>query len=220
MRVGGFPWLSSDYDPSVPPRALAAHVLCSRHNASLSGLDRVGIKVFSALDRMNREFGDDVLARVDWALLVNGHDFERWLLKVVCGLVFSENATTSAGVPLEGVATRRWLRLLFGLQPFPKQWGLYFHGGPGHGFAASRGVTFQILHRDRVPFGAVLGLNAFAFTLNLAPIRSYTRRPLLEESTYRPTTLSITDGRGEKTIAFGWRGGGGGGLNIRFHPSA
>lgn len=111
-QIGGLPWQTPDEMKNVGIAALTANVLCDRHNSGLSGLDNEAKKLFKALvdvDKNRAQLPDD--------LEVDGPAVERWLLKVVCGLV--------AGPRLaNGNVRDSWKSILTG-SAWPEGWGLY-----------------------------------------------------------------------------------------------
>jgi len=71
MTVSGPRWLK-DGPRKLPPDALAANVLCRRHNAALSHLDDIAVRLFKAFDDANA--GGSGRQEI---YLFNGHDVER-----------------------------------------------------------------------------------------------------------------------------------------------
>ena len=95
------------------PKALAAKILCERHNSRLSALDTTAGHVFWALRDINRAFGDAAPNDPGGFYLLNGGNFELWALKLACGLLASGNARQN-GVPLRQPPELAWLEALFG----------------------------------------------------------------------------------------------------------
>lgn len=81
----GYRWLRGQ-TKSLPSDALAARVLCKSHNQRLSKLDDVGFAVFEAMRAC--ALGEPGPKH----LIVNGHDFERWIVQRACAVCFSGNA--------------------------------------------------------------------------------------------------------------------------------
>lgn len=81
----GYRWLKGQ-SKDLPPDALASKVLCRSHNSRLSQLDDVGIAVFSALRAC--ALGETGPSH----LIVNGHDFERWIVQRAAAVMYSGNA--------------------------------------------------------------------------------------------------------------------------------
>jgi len=83
--TAGYRWLKGQ-TKDLPPDALASHVLCRSHNSRLSKLDDVGISVFAAMRACT--LGEPGPTH----LIVNGHDFERWLVQRAAAVMYSGNA--------------------------------------------------------------------------------------------------------------------------------
>lgn len=83
--TAGYRWLKG-LTKDLPPDALAARVLCRSHNSRLSKLDDVGIAVFAAMRACT--LGEPGPTH----LIVNGHDFERWLVQRAAAVMYSGNA--------------------------------------------------------------------------------------------------------------------------------
>jgi hypothetical protein len=82
LTLTGLPWLEAGEVASLPPTALAARVLCERHNNCLSPLDSAALRLFHAF-RQLREPPPTNSALT----LLSGHDVERWLLKTLLGIL-------------------------------------------------------------------------------------------------------------------------------------
>jgi hypothetical protein len=96
---------------------LVTRKLCERHNRTLSPLDAVAGRVFDGFFDMGRYLEDGR----DLVVGVNGHDFERWLLKYLCGLL---------AVARQEIAPL-WLNILFGEYSFLPPRGLYVYAIDG-----------------------------------------------------------------------------------------
>jgi hypothetical protein len=105
-----------------PTPRLASRILCTRYNAALSGLDAMALRLFQKFDGAIRQ-----KRRGKRVFLFDGSDFERWLLKTLCGAVFSRNAHTRA-VSTDWSPSPLWLSILYGGAAFPDRWGFYFAG--------------------------------------------------------------------------------------------
>jgi hypothetical protein len=102
FRVGGLPWVKGK-EQVLPPSALASRVLCKRHNSALSELDTIAVRLFQAFDEEGAVGSGQQLI-----YFFSGHDLERLLLKILCGITCSKNI--SLEVPI--ASARASLRLL------------------------------------------------------------------------------------------------------------
>lgn len=133
LMVGGMSWLPLGQKKDLPTRALTAKILCDRHNAALAPLDNVAKRLCQAMFRASdQDANAPVLAdKESWEVFFNGYDIERWMLKVLCGVLISGGAVRN------GVAIRDWtppeqlLRILFKNEAFPAGQGLYLRTIPG-----------------------------------------------------------------------------------------
>jgi hypothetical protein len=133
VMVGGMSWLPPGQKKDLPTRALTAKILCDRHNAALAPLDTVAKRLCQTMFRASdQDANAPVLAdQESWEVFFNGYDIERWMLKVLCGVLISGGAIRN------GVAIRDWtppeqlLGILFKNTAFPVGQGLYLRTIPG-----------------------------------------------------------------------------------------
>ena len=113
LRVSGLAWLE-DNEKILPPGALASTILCDRHNAVLSPLDAIAVRLFQAFDEDGAgASGKRILC------LFSGHDLERWLLKIMCGVAYSKGFKLETEADLS--LPKYWLEILFGDADFPDE---------------------------------------------------------------------------------------------------
>ncbi len=106
-------------------KSLGTNVLCQRHNSAVSTLDTTAGLLFGHInDRIDPKPGrPPALAN---PLRLRGHHVERWLLKYLCGVLASGMlARTDPADERKWPVPERWVRLLYGLEPLPDDWGLY-----------------------------------------------------------------------------------------------
>ena len=203
LTVEGFPWQPPGEKQSLSVNALAARVLCKRHNEDLSALDAVIEKFVDTLERVGVEFKS---GRIDpWAWLMNGHDLERWLLKVLCGMVAGKAARRQGERLLVGVP-ELWVRILFGTYVFPATCGLYVDVRRGDQMKATAN-TFQFapLTLDEQAAGLLATLSGFEMALLIPPVGSDRHlSPYDGQSLYRPTGITFKHGGSKKGLYFGW----------------
>jgi hypothetical protein len=125
VRIDGCRWQTDGAVQWLPTAVLGSNILCRRHNLALSPLDAVALRFFRWIDQFHREF--DGGQNANRFFLVNGHDIERWMLKTLCGAVFSKNATIHAA-STDWCPPIDWLQTLFGEMKFPARCGLYVSG--------------------------------------------------------------------------------------------
>src|SRR5262249_13686733 len=138
LHVGGLRREPEGQQKVLPPNAVACKMLCDRHNPALSPLDAIALRLFHA-------FNEDAAPGSGRRLvyLFSGHDVERWLLKLLCGLACSGNLLSGSGIDVS--IPRQWLEILFGYTSFPDGQGLYVCKDPGHRFEGPQGLQVRAI---------------------------------------------------------------------------
>ena len=197
LRVSGFRWQEAGQEKVLSPNALASRVLCDRHNTALSPVDEIAVNLFTA-------FNEEGATRSGRQLLhlFSGHDLERWLLKILCGFVYSRNLWSTDGTEVS--IPTNWVQILFGNADFSDGQGLYICTQLGHQFSGPFGLKLR-------PIGDSNGLNGigvlvcgYELILSMTgfPSRSFDGRAFA----YRPAELYVTGPAFEKSILFSWQG--------------
>lgn len=193
LRVGGLPWQKEEDLRPISPNAIAARVLCDRHNSALSKLDSVAERFFRAFDNIAGNAENKLC-------LFNGHDIERWLLKVLCGTFASNNL--NPGCTVQSEIPAQWVEGLFGIRGFESGQGLYVCCSKGAIFNGQMGVALRPFgHGNRIT-GIVFWVCGFELILNMEPsgFQDLFGRQLL----YRPRELHIVGPKYEKSAVLSW----------------
>ncbi|MCZ6652322.1 MAG: hypothetical protein O7D91_04765 [Planctomycetota bacterium] len=134
--------------------------------------------------------------------LFSGHDLERWLLKILCGITCSKNLTLDAEVDLS--IPKYWLDILFGNAGFPAEQGLYVRASRGHRFEGPRGLQLRAITGQGRLTGMGLWVCGYELILSMSgfPSRSFDGR----EVAYRPLEFYTTGRDFEKSIILSWDG--------------
>lgn len=196
LRVSGLPWIK-EVDQVFTPSALAARILCERHNSALSPLDMITVRLFQAFDEQGAVGSGQQLL-----YLFSGHDLERLLLKILCGITCSKNLKLDAEADLS--IPRYWLDILFGNLQFPDDQGLYVCKSRGHSFEGPRGLELRAITRRGRLTGMGLWVCGYELILSMSgfPSRFFDGR----EVAYRPLEF-YTKGRDfEKSVILSWEG--------------
>jgi hypothetical protein len=202
LRVQGFPWQRADASERIPPGALAARILCERHNSDLGALDEVATLLVDRLERVGLEFlaGE----RGDWVWLVNGHDVERWLLKVLVGLVLVGAARRDGGQSLGTQIPVTWVRCLFGEFSFPSTGGLHVSARLGDQFRATSGsFAFAPIHARGATAGLRAVLGGMVLMLATCDVPEGATG-LLASTVRRPAAMAWEHAGVTKTVALHW----------------
>ncbi len=143
IEISGVPWLKPGEKKRIGIASLVANCLCTAHNSSLSALDTAAGKFFEAIQKCGT-----TETRPGLEFIVNGHDIERWFLKMLAGMSVS-NYLGANGVPLTGFHSSIDI---VGLLQDPRKWmpplGLYFTQSLGHRFRREDSFALAPLSLD------------------------------------------------------------------------
>src|SRR5262249_16629201 len=104
---------------------LAAKILCTTHNGSLSPYDGAGKAMFLAMEGLNAAAGDP--AAPHQAFRVDGGRLDRWMLKGLIGGLYSGNFAIPSASNMKGECPPTdLLEILFKGAPFPARQGFYW----------------------------------------------------------------------------------------------
>lgn len=124
-KIAGLRWQKPQSFNIVPLKGLAANVLCDRHNAALSPLDKAAGEFSQAIGDFDRALHRNAdTAPAFERRRLDGEDLERWMLKCLIGMTVSGN--------IGGVLKPECIELLYDRSVWPEGWGLYWlnHGSP------------------------------------------------------------------------------------------
>lgn len=199
--VSGLPWLPEGDQKKVPIASLTGKVLCTRHNNALSPLDPVAAKFFRFFTEPWLEPGTEVY-------LTCGYELERWLLKMLCGLVASGNATLARQRLPRWTPPAEWLHILFGSENVEAPAGLHSIIGRYRALHASLNVHPVFKSSTGQPIAlafAVSGIG-FLFAMEALPAPAQPRR-WGADTRYRPMALQLKKGDKIREAHFGWPDG-------------
>jgi hypothetical protein len=186
VKVSGLPWQTAE-DQTVGIGALQSKMLCSSHNSLLSRLDAEAAHLFYILDSIDKD--PTLVAPTE---NVDGVLIERWLLKVLCGLIISHGWGT-------GELNPSWKSLLLGEKNWPKGWGFYVETQVGEVEAAKE--FFMRCHTINGKIVAVkVRMAGIPLALKLSPKVNI-------DATHRPGCLRFNIPQETKEIHTGWLSG-------------
>jgi hypothetical protein len=166
MTVGGASWINGGQPSSIAIKRFAKNVLCEKHNSGLSPVDTVALNVFKLL--VGCETEEDVRrAPPHLHVRASGWDFERWFVKVFCGL-------HAAGYLGEQPELPDYLiNFLFRRKPLPNDFGLYFGAAQGATVWMEKSLSFATLFRPdtRDGCGLYLQLAGLGFQCSVRPTK-------------------------------------------------
>ena len=176
----------------LPPSSdlFVARNLCVKHNNALSELDEQALHFFHTAERIERHLLDTtrpIVAR----FRVSGDKLERWFLKSLCGFVASGNALHRGKQLGKITPSLDWLRILFGLEQMPPEWGLY-----GRGFTdvekAAGGLSLgTLINEQNVVIGCIGSIRNWGFLLAMTKPILGGNGGLLEDAVFHPLRYSF-----------------------------
>lgn len=114
--------------------SFSAKVLCDKHNNALSPLDSAAGRAFERFDCLSKEIIGTLQRneRHQNLHLVSGVDFERWMIKVYCGLVAAGKIKSASGKPIgKNDVPEVFYQSLIAPVILPSPLGLYMHSYAG-----------------------------------------------------------------------------------------
>jgi hypothetical protein len=188
----------------MPVATLYGRVLCERHNHYLShAVDPSVLPLYDGVEHMHLPGEQQRTFRVD------GDAVERWMLKMLCGGLFSGNVL----VPPEDNMRRvyppdEWARIIFRNEELPPLQGLYLMltgpGAAGNPNQIRLRVTPLLSQGDEFVLGVRVWMFDIEFLLMAMPPRTDVPT-VLDGGVYRPAGL-IAHG-GNTRIEVSWRHG-------------
>ena len=205
VEVGGLLWMQGNQAERIGIKSLTANVLCSRHNSALSALDAEGIRFLEAFDRIRQEFGEPKTSAISRVFAFDGHDIERWLLKMLCGLRAARSIDHPGNPKAPWQPRSDWLDMLFGRATPAGTMGLYFVGQISQEVVMQRRLEIGAVARpDGELLGAILEMYGYRFVLAMVDVTPGQPGSLVEHGLLRPSELIFTKGS-TKRITFSWR---------------
>jgi hypothetical protein len=147
---------------------------------------------------------------------VNGLNFERWLLKWLCGLSAGKHSDDPAWIVGPWSPPDLWVRILFGEVTFPPRWGVYFDGTLGRQIAPAPRIVSERFDINGELAGLRVSLLGFDLVLLLKTTNALDR--IVPKGVWRPNGFEFrgTNGGLVKLLSFSWTQPGSGlGVTIR-----
>lgn len=208
----------------MPPTNLTANILCAGHNSRLSPIDEAGLAAFRVFREAaeeqdaRRRYLDSGLAPYHFPVKhheIDGHNFERWLLKTLINLELAGDQGLPIGRSSNGTERppRDLVEIAFGEKQFQPPTGLYFLGKIGKPIYLGERVKYisWILDSDN---GSYVSTGQFlfygcGFVLNLDQSQQLPQAVETEYGTlqtlYRPNGFDVQlNKQASQRIAFKW----------------
>lgn len=206
IDLGGLTFLADDQRRNLPIASLGSNILCDRHNSGLSHLDAVGGDVVRRIVDVHTTLRTIKRRRPIPEADFDGVEFERWLLKCLCGLVVSGLAESKADTDRVWRPPEQWLRILFGEEPFPDRWGLYMLGKVGERLDIVPRLQFALVGNPQTgPTALRAGWidKVFALVMIDPPDRPDS---IVAGAPYRPWTFLDSNDLNDAVTTFHWPG--------------
>ena len=126
LELDGMLWQQPGTSGRFPPDALAAKVLCRRHNSALAPLDAIAADAFSRLAQAFHHASRDSLSVRTQHFLVNGEALQLWGLKTLLGVYHAKVAAAERTAVREThQLDERWALAALSGSSLPQPLGLY-----------------------------------------------------------------------------------------------
>ena len=199
IDVCGLSWLPKERLKSIGKSSLTARMLCTGHNSALSGLDSEIAKLVDAIFSVDEDFRSN--APKSHSYKIDGSHVERWILKMLVGLVESGQIKQKSGVPFQ--YKQKCLKLICAASArWPSGWGLYAARPNGQIYHSS---SLELLPKHSPATGELL---AVAVTLNGFEMNFRMERPDYSKDfgAHRPQSMLFKKGGITSSIQFEWPG--------------
>lgn len=219
IDLGGLAFLDGDERRQFPIATLGSNVLCVTHNSALSPLDSAGGDVVRHFVGVHKTLRTIKRRRPIADAVFDGVQFERWLLKCLCGLVASGLAESRASTNRSWRPPEQWLRILFGEEAFPDGWGLYMLGRVGERRGLVPEFEFALIgNPDAGPYGLRAGWidKRFVLAMTVPPDRSDS---IVSGAPFRPQTFIDTNEINSAATLFRWPDSGHGAIVTTMHDN-
>lgn len=200
IDVSNFAWLDKGKSKSLSINALSSKVLCERHNEALSPLDTLAKKFFSvALGKA----GDQ------WAIVLDGFELERWMLKLYCGCL-SSGLFTYQGKPLpKELPSTTLLETLFYRKPIPQGRGLLCVLEKLGEYRSGMIAWGPLIHEDLGLIGLDFRIEYIRLQFSFVSVADSDREMSRTKGIrYHPNSIIVSGKDVYRELHFGWPEGG------------
>lgn len=166
FTIVGADWLGTS-PKTISAKRFAARVLCTTHHRLLSPLDEAAKRVFKAILDFNAELSLPVPVPPHCEVTVSGWDFERWVLKLYCGMHAAGHLRDAGPIPGYVIDS------VFNRQRLPMDLGLYLEGNLGDLVTVGNTLAIRPLSRpdNGETVALVIALAGVGFRCAIRPAR-------------------------------------------------
>lgn len=207
IYISGHSWCH-DRKQKISVASLTAKILCTKHNSAISPLDDEGINAVRLFEQF---FPENMKSnhKAPFKDVIDGHLFERWLLKTAINNSVKSNLHIGAGMSESnpGKPSPYLLAVVFGELQFTHHMGLYVIGNSAPISLTAGQFTIVPIHKDGNIGGFYFHIRGLNFFLSLYPGHSVPSlkslgmtegigiyKELLDSVPfYRPTYINVFD---------------------------
>jgi len=197
ITVSGMPWIPDGGHKRVSTASLTGNLPCERHNQALSALDAIAAKYFRFFIA---KWSDDEIE----VFLTRGYDLERWMLKVLCGLVVSGNSTHVGERLSTWIPPWEWLEILLGNSDVEAPAGLHCIVGKYTAPSSSLYVVTLFKPTTALPIGLIFFVEGIGFLFAMKQYTPISKPSATGTLTYfRPMALQLNNSGRSREAHFG-----------------
>jgi hypothetical protein len=169
IYVSGFKWCKGE-QKKISIANLTSKILCKYHNNQLSVVDKAGINAIRIFEQCIPEQYRSVKTVPEFSV-IDGINFERWLLKIAINLTFKGDKHIGVGMTnsIPGIPSPYLLQVVFGGMPFTHKMGLYFLHHETARYCNAGEFSMTPIYQNSAIGGFIFHIRGFDFFLSLYP---------------------------------------------------
>jgi len=207
QEVGGLPWIPTGETRQYGSNALAAKILCSRHNTAFSPLDTAAGHAFREITAAFVHAAKDSLSTRSEFFLISGDALEFWSVKTLVGM-YKASIVAKDGAVLAKTHRFEDGPALASLQGVPLQFPLGLHLFPTTVVVDSK-LKFQFAPLSSDEFGLYAGLRIATWGVHLDCLvehRGLNPEFLSGPGNHRPWLIDLVGHKRTSRIVMSWAG--------------
>jgi len=179
IRVAGFSWCKDGYK-TVGINSLTVKALCKVHNNALSPVDEAGVFALRKIRELVTapHAVDTRTTQPSRTVRVNGHLFERWLLKTAINTAYDDEYRIGVMAQQIGMPGPDLVSIAFGDVPFSHRMGLYAIVQEGSYLPTNSEITYMPITKAGAIGGWYIGIYGIDFFLSVFPLHPQASPPV------------------------------------------